>query len=248
MENSDVTAQNVEEIISTLGTMARSISQEYEDCAISERKNANQQIDNFCTEVEQILSRYVGGISRGELRKFQDLLEQVVGDSINKSRLYERNGTVTRLGQVRADKLEVIVSRIEQYKEEGPTEDNNFEQKMDEITNSIKTYYQKMLLSRQSKGTDRAFEEIIQEAKVLRKRIVARNEDNTKTIETSFRKRITAFETILKQLETQSTNISSKLKSGVNTPEKIISYDKQDIEEGKDSPESEKSDLAAIFK
>lgn len=46
MENTDITVQNVEEIISALGTMARSISQEYEDCAISERKNANQQIDN----------------------------------------------------------------------------------------------------------------------------------------------------------------------------------------------------------
>lgn len=105
-----------------------------------------------------------------------------------------------------------------------------------------------MLLSRQSKGADRAFEEIIQEAKVLRKRIVARNEDNTKIIETSFRKRITAFETILRQQETQPRDISSKLKSGVNTPEEIISYDKQAIEEGKDSPEPEKSDLAAMFK
>ena len=245
--SSETTMGREEQVKKEIEKIAISMSKEYEDCAIGEKQNVKRQLDNFNSNVEQLFAKYMGVVPDRVLNNLKEQIEAKILSIINKSRVSERNGTITRLADTRADNLEEMTSKIKSFKNEGVSKDDNFETKMEEIAKRIEVAYRKVLLQRPNRNSEMALEEIISEAKKLKNNFIAVNEGKTKEIETNLIRRITEIETSLSERERPASDFSSKMQSGVNSPETIAEYYQNELEDREETSDP-KRDYGAMFK
>lgn len=214
---------NIEEMHKKISDVARKTIESFDEHASEEHSAMKRQVLKFRDEVEDIFKHFLGFVPGRVIDSVSEQTFDLLSDTIKDSRSKEKEGTIEKLGSVKAETARAMTEKLYALKDYGPDRDNSFELQMEEAMARVLAAYRKILDESPSRKGEDAFDEIRWSAKKTFAKLQDSHDEVSDMIKRDLRREIEASGVIL--TEEQIDAIDQKSKQGIPGLDNMVKSD-----------------------